>query len=175
IGVSKDALTHKFNKTTTAETAPKRRIKTQPQPLNKKTVEDKKAQDHFLSLMLMQPQLRTYLDLVTTEMLYEEDAEKLLEFLKAHPDWGGTPTLVQGLAECAKILSLQFEELYQGLELTELRYEAARLQARLVEHFVKTKKQSIAEQLENADEATTQTLLTEVKKLDNLLNNVKGR
>jgi hypothetical protein len=78
------------------------------------------------------------------------------------------------LPDYVKILTLLYEELYQGLELNELHYEAARLQARLVEQFVKTAKQKIISQLEGADESATTELLTQAKQYDELLNLVKG-
>ena len=50
----------------------------------------------------------------------------------------------KSLADYVKIQSLLYEELYQGLELNELHYEAARLQARLIETFIKTEKAKLA-------------------------------
>lgn len=82
--------------------------------------------------------------------------------------------MVQSFRDYVKILGLQYEELYQGLEYTELQYEAARLQARLVETFVKSKKQVISTKLEDADEAATQRLLAEARDLDNLLKQTSG-
>ncbi len=51
---------------------------------------------------------------------------------------------VQTLEDYVKILSVLYEELYRGLELNELHYEATRLQARLVETFVKNEKSKIS-------------------------------
>jgi uncharacterized protein YfaQ (DUF2300 family) len=73
-----------------------------------------------------------------------------------------------------KILAVQYEELYQGLETQELRYEAARLQARLVETYVKYQKQQLAAQLHDADERDTEQLLIKVKDYDALLKRVTG-
>ena len=73
---------------------------------------------------------------------------KLLKFLKKNPDFKGKPNEVEALqpiAEYVKIVSLLYEELYQGLELNELHYEAARLQARLIEQFIKTEKIKLAD------------------------------
>jgi len=84
------------------------------------------------------------------------------------------PASLSKIAEYVTILTLQYEELYSGLEFTELRYEATRLQTRLVEQFVKTQKQNLAAELRDADETASQTLLTEVKRLDALLNQVKS-
>jgi hypothetical protein len=101
---------------------------------------------------------------------------KLLEFLKKNPDFDGKKEAgaLQDLADYVKILGVIYEELYQGLELNELHYESARLQARLVEHFIKTEKTKLVEQLADADTAETRALLEEARKYDQLLKQVKG-
>lgn len=163
IGIDKSALDKKFEKTTSPdEPARKRRIKATPAQLDKASIENKKTQDNFLSLVLLRKTLREFLDIITPEMLYTDDARKLLQFLKTHPDFDGKdPQGVQDLSDYVKILGLLYEELYQGLELNELHYEAARLQARLIESFIKTEKQRLAIALETADETATHSLLTQ--------------
>jgi len=176
LGVSRDALERKFD-TAKSINAPQRqrRVRTQPVEVDKLSLESQKVQDNFLALMLMRPTLREFLGLINVDMLYTDDGRQLLEFLKTHPDFDGKDTkAVQKLADYVKIESLVYEELYQGLELNELHYEAARLQARLIEQYVKTQKVKLAQQMEAADEAATQTLLTQAKKYDALLNKVKG-
>lgn len=178
IGVSKEALTTKLDKEPAADAKPLKRQKTAPPKLDKKLIENVKAQDHLLSLMLLQPRVRDGLQLMEAEMFLRGEARQLYEFLVARPDFTGKPAEIAGLkpiADYGKILVLQFEELYQGLELTELQYEAARLQARVVEQYVKNQKQTIAAQLQDADEATTRSLLERVKGLDGLLQQVSGR
>ncbi|HEX7368192.1 MAG TPA: DNA primase [Candidatus Saccharimonadales bacterium] len=185
IGVSREALEQKSARMTAgARAAQTRRKKTPPPQLDRQTVEDNKAQDHFLAIVLLQPKTRDYMELITPEMFAREEAKALLAFLKGHTDFDGSKQSVEKLAqfvetvhgfgEYVRIVVLQFEELYQGLELTELRYEAARLQARLVERFVKIQKQQLAAELEHADEAATEALLGKAKQLDTLLNRVKG-
>jgi DNA primase len=198
IGVSREALGQKFQKTPGSEApARRRRVKATPQQLDKAAIESKKLQDNFLALMLMRMTLREFLELVTPEMLYTEEGKELLGFLKEHPDFNGKgpgtrlsapgsragpepgtrnpePPNVQTLADYVKIESLLYEELYQGLELNELHYEAARLQARLVEQFVKTQKMKLSEQMETADQTVTRELLGRAKKYDELLRQVKG-
>jgi DNA primase len=178
IGVSKEALSQKLSKTTGPDaTERRRRIKTTPQQLDKIVVENQKTQDQFMALMLSRQTLREFLDLITPEMLYKDEARQLLEFLRQNPGFKGKPEEAEPLrpiAEYSKIVVLLYEELYQGLELNELHYEAARLQARLVEQFIKNEKRSLASKLETADKADTQELLTKVKKYDELLNQVKG-
>ncbi len=176
IGVSKEALDQKFQKTTGPDLQTRRRrVKIEPQKLDKVAVENQKTQDNFLSLMLMRKTLREFLELVTEEMLYTTEGKELFKILKANPDFDGKDvSKVQKLADYVKIQALLYEELYQGLELNELHYEAARLQARLVEQFVKTQKIKLAGELETADPAMTQDLLGQAKRYDALLNQVKG-
>jgi DNA primase len=178
IGVSKEALTQKLSKTTGPDTVERRRrIKVTPQQLDKIAIENQKTQDQFLALMFSRQTLREFLDLVTPEMLFRDEARQLLEFLKQHKDFRGKAEEVEALkpiAEYSKIVVLLYEELYQGLELNELHYEAARLQARLVEQFIKNEKMKLASEMETADRTATGALLAQAKKYDELLNQVKG-
>jgi DNA primase len=184
INVSREALEQKFQKTagmngSNGPDAParRRRLKVEPAKLNKQAVENQKTQDNFLSLMLMRLTLREFLDLVTPDMLYTDNGRALLDFLQKNPDFDGKNSpkaldAVQSLLDYVKIEALLYEELYQGLELNELHDEAARLQARLVEHFVKSQKMKLAEQLETANPAATLDLLGQSKTYDALLHQV---
>jgi len=196
IGVGRAALEQKFHKTPGPAQQVRRRIKTPPQPVDKLAREQQKIQDQFLALMLCRQTLREFLSLITSDMLHTDDGKALFAFLKTHPGFNGknlqkpvetllsdelqgankqqTAKTVQNLGDYVKIESLLYEELYQGLELNELHYEAARLQARLVEQFVKTQKAKLAEELGTADPAATQHLLSQAKQYDALLNQVKG-
>jgi hypothetical protein len=84
------------------------------------------------------------------------------------------PDDLNEISDYVKILLLQYEQLYQGLGLLELRNEAARLQTRLVEEYVKTKKVGLSHALRTANESQTETLLLEVRELDQLLKSHKG-
>jgi DNA primase len=176
IDVTIEALEQKFQKTAGPKAASRqRRVKITPQQLDKKAVENRKLQDNFLSLMLMRQTLREFLNLITPDMLYNSEGRELYEFLKKQPDFDGKDaTTVQNLADYVKIESLLYEELYHGLELNELHYEAARLQARLIEQFVKTQKEKLARALDTANEADSRLLLEQAKQYDSLLNKVKG-
>jgi DNA primase len=179
IDVSRDALKQKLTKTevTFDNSQRLKQVKNQSRVLDSVSLDNQKVQDHFLSLLLMRPTLREFMELITPEMLYTENAQKLLLFLKAHPDFHGqldTAKGLQSLSDYVKIESVLYEELYQGLELNELHYEAARLQARLVEAFVKTQKAQLAHELTSADDAATNDLLQQAKKYDQLLKQVKG-
>ncbi len=174
LGVSKEAMLSKLKGTTGAQKFYKKT--TAPLQVDKNTAEQTKTQNHLMALVLMQKSLREYLQPLTPDMLFEEDAKKLLEYLQAHPDYDGKGSAtVQKLTDYVKMLSIIFEELYQPLEVSELQYEAARLQARLVEQYVKSKKADIANALRAADtsEKEHQKLLGQAKALDALLNLTK--
>jgi DNA primase len=176
IDVNLEALEQKFEKTTSQETAVRRRrIKVNPINPDKVALENYKLQNNFLGLMLMRPTLREFLELITEEMLYSDDAKQLLEFLKANPEYDGkNGAIVQNIADYVKIEALLYEELYNGLELNELHYEAARLQARLIEQFIKSEKEKLSQELTTASDVDSRALLEQVKRYDALLNKVKG-
>lgn len=177
LGTSREVLDQKFQKTGGSAAAPRRRrVKTAPVNPDRAAIENKKAQDNFLSLVLARPTLREFLALLTPDMLYTEEARELLTFLKENPDFDGqkAPKELQNIADYVKIQSLLYEELYQGLELNELHEEAARLQARLIENYVKTQKRKLAERLDTADPAAARELLGQSKRYDELLKQVKG-
>ncbi len=95
------------------------------------------------------------------------------------PDDSGEHTeLLRPLADYVKILSLEYEELYQDLELTELRYEAARKQAQLVDQYVKMQKPFLdAALIDNLDKSDDnpekQALRQKIEYLNNLRNTYK--
>lgn len=173
LGVSKDALLSKLRGTN----QPTRLKKPVTQPaLQTISPELIRAQNHLLALALKVPNLRTYLQPLTTEMLPEKPAQQLMAFLQTNPDFNGgakAPSELADLQDYVKILLVIFEELYQNLETLELRYEAARLQVRLIEQYVKTKKQPLTAALETADQKQTAEILQKVKALDALLKLTK--
>jgi DNA primase len=175
IGVSREALLSKL-KTGDAPAKLKTK-KTENRPPDKVALEMVKTENHLLALALLQLKLRGYLADVKPQMLAEQQARDLLEFINANPDFAGDPaqtTPLLPLADYVKMLLLLYEELYQDLEITELQYEAAQLQVHLVKMYVKTQKQRIANELQNSNDARTKDLLETVKKLDNLLRAHKG-
>jgi hypothetical protein len=80
---------------------------------------------------------------------------------------------LQPIADYVKILLLQYETLYQDIDTLELRYEASRLQARLIEQYVKNQKRQLIDQMQTANDKEADELLGKVKYLDNLLKQVK--
>ena len=107
----------------------------------------------------------------------QENAQKLLVLIKAQPDIQYDPQtagqVLQDLAEYGTILSLLYEELYQNLEVIELRYEAARMQVRQIETYVKLKKAALATAMQQANDTELEPLLESAKKLDVLLKSSK--
>jgi DNA primase len=177
-GVSKEALHTKM--VTGGDLVPvkaPKRAKSQQQ-IPRASAEQIKAEDHFLCLILLHKELRTTMQPVRADMFTRDEGGELFAFLETHPDFAGATdsdaTELRPLMEYVKILGLQYEELYQGLEFSELKYEATRLQARLVEAFVKTKKQSLTNAMNDADDAAMRRLLGEAKELDQLLKQTKG-
>ncbi len=176
IGVTKAALNTKLQ---TAKSGP-----TSRQKANKATVvssaeaDANKTQNQLLALCFARSDLRTYLEPIRAEMMASEDASAMLRFLQKHPDISAKNIKdhhadLKEVAKYSKILILLYEELYADLESIELRYEAARLQVRTIEQYVKRKKAELAAAMREADEATTDNLLQEVKKLDVLLKTSK--
>ncbi len=176
--VRRDALDTKLRQSASAESVSKRR-KQMPsrQILDKVAIENSKIQNHLLAIVLKNPPLHAHLNKLSAEMFADQRAQSLYSFLRANPDFSGNPDKlpkeVQSLSNYAKILLLQYEELYQGLDEPELRYEADRLQTRVVEQFVKHEKEKLITDLESSDESDTKSILEHVKQLDALLKQAR--
>lgn len=167
LSVSVDALRSKLIGGT-SKARPLKQSKSSNSRLDAEQIESIKLQDHLLGLAFHRPALRQYLGPITKDMLIGDNAKKLHTFLNANPDFDPAAE-GDGLhdnAEYVKIVRLQYETLYQDLDELELEYEAARLQVRLIEHYVKTKKAIISRELATADEPRTKELLGRVRALD---------
>ncbi|HEX8182969.1 MAG TPA: DNA primase [Candidatus Saccharimonadales bacterium] len=177
IGVSQDALTDKYEQTTRELPVPRKRQTATPAQVDRQTAENFRIQDQLLALALMQPSLRSHLAPITPDMLFSDNARTLLQFLQNHPDFTGKEAdrvaELRPIADYAKILSVAYEELYQGIEIVDLQSDATRQQTRLIENYVKTQKLQITDKLATADEAETRHLLGRVRQLDQLLKQVK--
>ncbi len=171
LGYSEEAVKDELKLIKSGRTTYKSVQRTEPK-LDKSRLEIKKAQDHLLAICLNQTPLRTYIKSLDPEMLSDEDGKELLKFLVNNPDFTGASKeseTLRPIADYVKILGLQYEELYQDLGLLELRNEATRLQVRLIESYVKTKKKKLSEALLTSDEADTKNLLEQARNLDELL------
>ena len=159
------------------ETAPIRRRAVQQQvPLTDKTaLEHHRTQENLMALLLMQPKLRKHLYNLTGVMFESPEPRKIFEFLTAHPDFDGTDkALVQKVADYGKILALVYETLYQDVEIQELEGEATRLQSKLVGQYVRTQKQAIVAELQDAEKEKAEQLLRRARELDELLRANQG-
>ncbi len=147
------------------------------QPIDKNEIERLKVQDNFLALMLVHKKLRPEMTVLSDEMLVSENGHKLFKILANKPELDIKKDLspFKELTDYVKIELLLYEELYKGLDVNELKYEAARLKTRLVESYIKTQKQTITKKLQTSDNASTRKLLEKAKRLDHLLNQVKGK
>lgn len=177
IGVSKDALISKLQSKKTA-LPPQRRKRVEVEKVTTQQADYAKSQNQLLALGLTRQELRKYLEHIRAEMLGSDDAKAMLRFLQRYPEFSfdNAKKYQAGLKEVAdycKMLVVLYEELYSHLELLELQYEAARLQVRVIEQYVKAKKAVLAEELRSANNEQIDTLLQEVKKLDVLLRTAK--
>jgi DNA primase len=178
LSVSVESLKDKMASAASEPLTPKRRYQPPPEPTltEKQAAELAKIQDRIMTLVLLEPKLRDFLTLARPDMLFSNDAKQLAVFLTDNPDFAGDPTVETALRpidEYVSILSLQYEELYKDVPLIELRYEAARLQARIIEHYVKTQKQRLASRMRDTDENDVEAALAEAKQLDILLKQAK--
>lgn len=177
LGVSIEALRLKSSQID-SQLSKKTYKRTRPIPLtDSATSENIRAQQKILSLCLMLPSLRTYLDPLTPDMFEEDYARKMVLTLKAKPKLNYQDEVasdqLQDLEEYGKMLALLYDELYKSLEVIELRYEAARLQIRQIETYVKRQKAKLASAMQNANEQEIDQLLESAKKLDILLKVAK--
>jgi DNA primase len=174
IDVSREALASKLHTIPEGKVVRKQQ-RVAPIMTSAEEIEYGKLQDHLLAIALMEPSLRSLLPRITADMLLKDDAKQLLNLLRSNPELKSDAlTELKSVTEYVKILELEYEELYQSIEPTELEYEVTRLQTRLVEAYVKQQKQKIAASLEMASESQTASLLEQVKQLDALLKDVTG-
>lgn len=173
IGVSHEAMRAKLHQ---ESREPQKRLKkshTLPVSDTTETIEQRKAEQHILALLLMQPQLRKSVPHVSKDMFYNDHSQTLFVFLQENPEFTGeqkSAKKLQSIADYVKITSLLFDELYRSLEITELQYEVTRLQERLVAQYVKQQKQLIATSINSADDEEVRRLMTNDKELNKLLN-----
>lgn len=137
-------------------------------------VEYRRLQDHFLAVMFFSPKLREHLNDVRLEYFPDEPQSTIYEFLLANPDYRGgkrPPSVLMPVNDYVKILSLQFEELYQGLLAQDLAEQAVGLKQRLTEKYAKSRKTKLAKQLQQtSNEAELRKLMKQVDELNKLIN-----
>ncbi len=171
LDVSKSALSIKLQAKQAA--SPTRRMKkVEPPKVPKVDAESLKAQNQLLSLTYMHPDLRSWLEELHEVMFADERLQNAFKKLRSSREPG--EALFEN-DDYGKILAVQYDELYGGLEYVELEYEAARLQVRVIERYVKTQKSRLAAALENANEIQRVGLQAKDKKLNELLKRAREK
>jgi DNA primase len=176
LGVSKDAMASKLKDAKASGSSLRKKPVQKQAPVDKNIVDRTKAQNQLLCLALIRPPLRAHLQYITPEMFVDDNARTVFEFLQANPDFSGDQSSLKELkrvGDYVKMLTLHYEALYQELDEVELEYEAAHLQVRLIEQFVKSRKTQITQALKESDEKMTKSLLGQAKELDALLKHAK--
>jgi DNA primase len=150
-----------------------RRPKTVSTPLDKTQLEYQRLQDHLLSMLLMQPGLRTMIKNCKSLFFSEGPQRTVFKFLKDNPGFDGDPKIaeqLQPVSDYVKILSLQFEELYADLPLADLEEQAAQLKHRLIDRYVKIQKHQLAVAMQaTTDEKELNQLAQKADKLNELI------
>lgn len=169
---SPEAIQAKFT-TQKSETPTFKKPKVQPAALDRNQIEQQRLQDHFLSMVLMQPKIRALLKSCREEYFSNAPTKTLLEFLKQHPDFEGEPQLareLQQINEYVKVLTLQFEELYENLPPEELKEEARKLRQRLIANYVKIQKHELVSQMHSiSNDQELKKIIQKVDKLNKLI------
>lgn len=176
VGVSNESLLSKMSGNLGDYREPKKRPKFETQ-LDKDLMDQNKTQDQLLCIMLMRPSLRSALSVISEDMIIGDDPRFLLNFLTKNPEFSGQPSELSELKQIGdyvRVLTLQYETLYQSLDIVELEYESQNLQARLVNRYVKNLKHKYSEMLKTSDSKNTDRILAKAKKLDQLLKSLKG-
>lgn len=179
LGVSFDAL----NKQSTSTPKEIKRYKKPKSPteVSKIDADALKTENQYISLMLMQPSLRIYMDPIQSVMFKSKEVAAMYDAIKVLPKEKARDILeankdVAMLTDYGKVVTLLYEELYAHLEFIELEYEAARLQVRVIGHYTKEQKHLITQKLSvETDERHVTTLLTKAKELDQLLKSAKEK
>ncbi len=150
-----------------------RRYKIEPQKVDRTEAEYQKLQDHYLAMVLMQPNLRSLLDGSRSMYFREGSPRNVYKFLKDHPDFKGDPKLAKELqsdGDYVKILMLQFEELYQELPYSDLEEQAESLKYRLMDRYAKIQKHQLAILMEKSeDDQKLRELMQQADKLNQLI------
>jgi DNA primase len=176
LDISKQALNAKLAGSKTTRQRPRKQISSKllsdPGYIN----DLRKTQNQLLCALYARAKHRQLVTLLTKDMLLDDVAKDFLSnlfkdeaLILAKP----LPKDLKKHSDYAKMLALQYEALYQDVDDRELGFEVIRLQARLVEKYVKTKKTEIISKLADSSASQEQELLKKAKDLDLLLKQSK--
>jgi DNA primase len=179
IGVSRDALLDKYQKTTKAVVKPKKQSISTPKPDGKEVITLRRAQNRLLMFALMRPALRRYIEYITEDMLPDADARELLNFLQSHPDFDGKDpahvAALRGIQDYVKIIVAVYDdEHYQDTLDIDLERGVSHQQEVIIEQHVKTKSQIIDAMYESSDERQRAELDRERDRLARLIASAKN-
>jgi len=150
-----------------------KRPKTTNAAIDKTQMEYQRLQDHLLSMLLIQPQLRHLMENCRSQIFSEGQQRQVFKFLKDNPGFDGDPKIaeqLQPISDYVKILMLQFEELYSNLPLVDLEEQAAQLKHRLIDRYVKIQKHRLAVAMQSAkDDNELNSLVQKADKLNELI------
>jgi hypothetical protein len=154
-------------------TAPLKRQKSSGRPLDKDQLEYQRLQDHFLSMILLQPKTRNLADGLAPQTFTNGPPRELFKFLSENPNFKGDPKIaeqLQPIGDYVKIVTLQFEELYQDLQLADLIEQAAKLKQNLIKRYVKIQNHKLAIAMQTAkDDNELNSLVQKADKLNELI------
>ncbi len=153
-----------------------KKTKITPQETEKSVVEYQRLQDHLLGMTLAVPNLRELLKDCHAQYFSEGPPRQLFEILHKNPDLKDPKQMakqLQPIGDYVKIITLQFEELYQDLPAEDLHEQATGLKYRLIDRYVKTQKRRLAAAMQNAKtDAELKSLMQKADKLNKLIKTV---
>jgi len=176
--VSRESIDKKSRKyETVSQIKPIKRVNINQQNFNYYLDESNKLETNFLSIVLMRSTLRDLTSKLKTKYFLNLNAQKLFGILKDNPMITENDILLsnqsewKNLSDYVKVLSLLYDEKYRSVNLEDLHYEASFLRYRLIENYVKYKKEQLKNELinENDDNQSTK-ILKNIDKLNSLLN-----
>jgi len=175
--VSKESIDKKSKKYETInQTKPIKKANINQQNFNYYLDESNKLETNFLSIVLIRSTLRDLILKLKPEYFLNINAQKLFEIIKLNPKITEDDILTSKqpewkiLDDYVKILSLLYDEKYRQVNLEDLHYEASFLRYRLVENYVKYKKEQLKIELINKNDDQSTKVLKNIDKLNSLLN-----
>jgi len=175
--VSKESIDKKSKKYETInQTKPIKKANINQQNFNYYLDESNKLETNFLSIVLIRSTLRDLILKLKPEYFLNINAQKLFKIIKLNPKITEDDILTSKqpewkiLDDYVKILSLLYDEKYRQVNLEDLHYEASFLRYRLVENYVKYKKEQLKIELINKNDDQSTKVLKNIDKLNSLLN-----
>lgn len=112
------------------------------------------TQDTLLGIALTVPETRRWLSVVSGDMLEDDQSRQLLEYLQNNhePITDDIPKELQNIEQYVKIVQLKSDTRYANWEEQQFQDEIARVVKQLTTKHRETKKQSLIDQLRDAEE-----------------------